>query len=261
MLLQTSLIHSQGLTMLKHLKGTRTINGVKVTVTQEGFVDSLYYCGDDTGPYFAGNDYSRSCCQTGSYIFTFSQPIKEVYLNISALSTSDSYDEEAQIFVNGVHYKLTNAGEDSGCEPMAIISEDGNLRPCNGCTGSGSDRIKIEGPITTLKVSCVINLGQPQGMVFGVYMGKPIENYDNTLVNYTATFGENASGRELLIESSQLEHAIISLKNKNGYTIPIHYRSIELNRIVIDASDLAKGEYLLEINLNDEIEKQKLFIN
>ena len=255
-------LHAQKTDRLRHLSGTRTINGIQVTVTQEGAVDSLTYCGDDTGPYFVGNDYSGLGNITGSYIFTFTQPVKEVFLNIAALSVSDTYSEEVQIYVNGSHYFVTDIGHDSGCEPMPIISAEGNIRPCNSCTGSGADKIKIKGPITTLKVTCKILKGEPQGMVMGVYMGeKAKDEITNTLVNYTATIGENAAGKELLIESNQLENAVITLKNSNGYIIALHYRIIEANRIIIDASDLVKGEYFLEINLNDEIEKQRLLIN
>ncbi len=256
-------IHAQSLQQITHLRGVKDYNGVKVTVTSAGKTDSLQYCGTDTWPYYVGYNSINSGCADGSFTFSFSTPVKEVVLNLSALSHSDgTYNEEARIFVNGRHYMVKTLGKSNSCgEGECVVTPEGNIRPCNNCTGSGSNGIKIKGPINSITIECNIILGEPMGFVASVFMG-PKAKDEITLNSYTASFVESAAGdgRELVIESPELQNAEISIKDASGNPVTIRYRSIEPTKIIIDASEFNAGEYWLEIKLNGVVEKQKLFI-
>lgn len=244
-----------------HLRGTQVINGISVKVSKSGRVDSLHYCGEDTGPYYVGYNYVNSAADDGSYTFTFSKPVDEIMINLAAMSHSSSYGEEARIYINGAHYRFTKVGTNNSCgEDLCIITREGDISPCANCSGSGTNGIKIKGPITTLTIEAHIILGQPMGFVAGVWMAGKGE--EETLKNYKAALSENAAGigKELVIEGN-LQNAEINLKDSNQNPVTIHYRSIEKNKILIDASELEPGEYMLEIKQNNQTEKQKLLVN
>lgn len=253
-------IHSQQLTRIRHLSGTQVINGIGVTVTQSGKVEELQYCGDDTGPYYLGYNYSSPGAGDGSYTFTFTKPVDEIVLNLAAMShTSGSYGEQAKVYVNGVHYVFTSLGTLNNCgEQMAIITREGDISPCAECTGSGTNGVKIKGPITSIKIEGDIIFGEPNGFVVGVWMsGKA----NDAMVSYKADLGESAAGegKELYI-TGPLENAKVVIKDANGNPLSITYRTIEKSKLVINASEWPSGEYILEIEQNKKIERVVLKI-
>ena len=254
--------YAQDMVRIPHLRGTKIFNGIQVKVTSKGKVDSLHYCGADTGPFYIGYNYGNTGAGDGSYTFTFSQPVNEVMINFSALShSSNSYNEEARIYINGQHYKIKQLGTQNSCgEGLCILTPNGDLRPCMECGGSGTSGIRIKGPVSTLTVECKIIMGEPMGFVAGVWFGGKATNQE-TLTSYTATLGDNAAGmgKELVLEGN-LGNAEIRIKDSQGKPITLSYRSIESNRIVLDFTDVPAGEYLLEIEQDGQIEKQKLFI-
>jgi hypothetical protein len=260
LLFYTSL-NAQEPVRIVHIKGSRTINGINVKVTKTGKADSLHYCGEDTGPYYLGYNYTSPSAGDGSYTFSFSKPVDEVIINLAALSHSSSYGEEARIFVNGVHYKVPKIGRNNSCgESLSIISAEGDIRPCLNCSGSGTNGIKIKGPITTLTVEAKILNGEPMGFVIGVWMiGKATET--NGLVSYQAQLAENpaGTGKELIIEGNVL-NATVKLKDSLGAELSIRYLSIQNNRLVMDASEWIPGEYTLEIKRDNTTEQEKITV-
>ena len=65
-----------------HLNGSMTVNGILVTVSSSGNIDSnSVYC-SNTLPYFVGYNYS-SGSGDGEYNFTFSPAVSSITLNFS----------------------------------------------------------------------------------------------------------------------------------------------------------------------------------
>ncbi len=252
---------AQNQNRILHLKGTQIINGISVTVSSKGNVDSLHYCGEDTGPYYLGYNYKNKGAKNGSYTFSFSEPADEVIINLSAMSHSNTYGEEARIFVNGTHYKVTAIGSNNGCgEAPVYLTPSGDIRPCINCSASGTNGIKIQGPINSITIECIILSGEPMGFVAGVWFKGKGSN-ENIMTSYTTKIGENSAGLGMeLVISGDLENAELRLNDINLVPIQISYKLTEKKMIILDISALTPGEYILQIKKNDIIEKQKIFI-
>lgn len=255
-------VHTQNLERINHIRGTKKINGLMVTVQGKGQVDSLQYCGDDTGPFYLGYNYSNPECGKGSYTFTFSKPVNEIVVNLSALSHSSTYDEECRFYINGVHAEVKTIGKNNGCgEGLCNINSEGNILPCRDCTGSGVVGLKFTGPITTFTVECIIISGVPMGFVAGVWFdAKPVKE-EITLVDYSLKMEETSAGNnKLAIIEGDFSNAIITIKDTNGREYPLFYRSVDANKIVLDLGDLRRGEFILEIKSGNKTETQKIII-
>lgn len=247
------------------MHGTKTINGIHVKVHCIGSVDSLDYCDGDASPYFVGYDGITEKSGNGRVIFSFLKPITDLVLNFAGASDINGHYEEVIIYVNGKHHRLTSVGRQNGCkEDLAKINSRGNLVGCKDCSVSGWSGTKIKGPISSLMIVDTIIKGDPNGTVFSLFIGgifvEPIIPIENTLINYTCNIAEGTAGKELIIQSLQLENAEISLKDHLGNHIAMHYQLIESTKVVIDISDLIKGEYLLEIKLEAVVESQRILI-
>jgi hypothetical protein len=265
-LFSVTIVNAQSHKRLFHLKGTRTINGINVKVDCRGSVDSIMTCSDVAGPYFIGALHGDEN-ENGRVSFHFSKPVADVVLNFSGVSDIDGQTEEVIFYVNGKHYRLPAPGVKNGCEELALINEKGNMIGCSGCSISGWNGTKIKGPITTLTIIDSVITGLPNGTIFSISIGEPyiepvmIEPITNTLVNYSYNITEGAAGKELVIESSKLDSATITINDKNGKYIPVHFQVIETNRVILDISDLPKGEYLLMLEMNGVVESQRFMVD
>lgn len=166
---------------VSHLTGTKTINGVKVTVTNSGVVDSnVSYC-DATSPYFIGWNYGLSNSGTGSYTFTFSPAIREATLNFSGISSTGSDTEEVVIIVNGKVYPIKKVGTDNGCDPLGVLTSEGAIGACQDCSVAGWNGTKVKGKISKLTVRDVVVSGSPAGAIFSLFIcadEKPVPRAD-----------------------------------------------------------------------------------
>ncbi len=242
-----------------HLEGSKTINGIGVTVTKTGKVDNLHYCGEDTGPYYVGHNYNNSESADGSYTFTFSKPVDEVMLNLAAMSHSNTYGEQARIFVNGAHYKFTKLGSLNSCgESLAIVTREGDISPCANCSGSGVNGVRIKGPITSITVECNVLSGEPMGFVVGVWMaGKSNDNMVSYKTNLIVS--DAGEGRQLSI-IGPVENVTVIIKDGTGTPISIEYRTKEKSKLIINASEWPSGDYIIEIEQNKKIERTTIKI-
>lgn len=244
---------SQQYTYITHFSGTKTYHGIDVKVSSKGYTDSLYYCGPKTGPYYVGNDYSASCCRTGSYTFSFSTAQETVWLDVSALSQSTSYNEYIKVYINGEHLFLSNNGIVSNCEPQAIIGEDGNLHPCNQCPGSGAERIKIEGPVNTIEVQCVIESGEPQGAVFGIYLGAANET-EPVVTTYTLrTDPQTGTVEALILPFTGLTNDDISITDIYHHSLVYRLTSDGNNHTRLQLAGARTGTYELVVKYNSQV--------
>ncbi len=254
--------YAQNLQRILHLRGNKKINDVVVTVQSKGQVDSLHYCGEDTGPYYLGYNYTNPECGTGTYTFTFSKPVNEVVVNLSALSHSSSYDEECRFYINGVHAEVKMLGGNNSCgEGKCILTNEGNILPCRDCSGSGVNGLRFKGPITTFTVECKIISGVPMGFVAGVWFDPKPAKEESTLTSYSLKLDESSAGiNKLAVIEGELQDAIITIKDINGKEYSLNYRSVEPNKIILDLGDLRRGEFILEIKNGNKTETQKIII-
>lgn len=87
------------------------------------------------------------------------------------------------------------------------------------------------------------------------------DSLDNLLTyGFTTANNENAAGKEWVIESENLKDTELTLYDPDKNKISIHYRLIEVNKIIIDASGLKKGVYTLEMKSGGKTIVQKINI-
>lgn len=168
--------HAQCDGQVTHLTGSLVVTGIDVTVTSSGVVDNnSVYC-PETLPYFIGYEYGMGTSGTGSYTFTFVPPIANAVFNISGLSNDVTNHEEVWVYVNGGHYAIPVAGSPQICDPMALLTADGNIAPCTNCGVSGWGYTIVPGPIATLTIMDTVFIGNPAGSIFSLFIcpnGKP----------------------------------------------------------------------------------------
>lgn len=162
---------------LFHTSGAQQFNCVNIAVERSTqFADtSTSYCPSVTSPYLLGVNLNNLQSGTGNYIFHIEPPVTGVTLNFSGL-TGDGFGnlEIASLYVNGTHYAIPAQGTPNGCDPMAILTADGDIAG-NGDV-SGWLGTTITGSISTLEVRDSLISGSPGGMLFSLFFCEP--DYD-----------------------------------------------------------------------------------
>jgi hypothetical protein len=162
-LLNCSIVRSECTNQVTHLTGTVQVNGVNVTVTSSGLVDTFYtYC-PNTFPYFIGASW-QGITGTGSYSFIFSPPVSALTLNFSGITNNVTCCQEViKLFVNGNHYAIPSTGVFNDCDSMAQLTSEGDITGCSNCNLSGWNGTTISGVISSLTVLDTMVLGASTG--------------------------------------------------------------------------------------------------
>lgn len=256
-------LNAQSPYQVTHITGTQIVNGISITVIHRGkiaILDDLSYCEGQTGPYYFGYSYLDGQSRNGSYSFTFDPPVKEITINITGLSGDNNNMEEVKFFINETHYPIPVIGTKISCEELAVLTPKGNVRPCRGCSISGWKGTKIEGPITNLTVSDSILSGDPAGSLIALYIGDPdLSNTIYSTIN-KIKMREVAAGKGIIIASNFFLNSSLTLKDKSENLVNFNYYQMDEQRICIEAKDIAKGIYVLEIKTGEEVDRQKLII-
>lgn len=143
-----------------HVSGDSLVACVKVNVSSWGVVDRNLNGCPETGPYNIGYNFSTRISANGSYTFTFTPPIDSLTLKISGISYLDWGKELVRLYVNGQHYPVS-FGSKLNCDPLAVLTSDGDLTGCYPCGASAWGDITIKGSISKLTVldSCAWGYG------------------------------------------------------------------------------------------------------
>jgi len=151
---------SQDKVRITHVSGDSLIACIKVNVTSTGVVDRNPNGCSETGPYNIGYNFSTQTSANGSYTFTFAPSIDSLTLNISGISYLDWGKELVRLYVNGQHYSISS-GIKLNCDPLAVLTIDGDLTGCYPCGASAWGNIFIKGSITSLTIldSCAWGYG------------------------------------------------------------------------------------------------------
>jgi len=152
---------------ITHLSGTMTVGCTEVTVTSSGSVTSGGYCA--YSPYLPG------AYATGSYTFSFSPPVSEVWISLGGINNTAAGLEELSFEVNGSFYPITNPGIDDGCRPPATITAQGTIRanPGAGNGGASWQDVLISETMSSLKIEDIWLNGLPNGTVIRVVICCP----------------------------------------------------------------------------------------
>jgi hypothetical protein len=255
-------VYAQPLQRVTHLTGTQKINDINVTVQSKGMVPRLgkpTHCNGDTGPYYLGYNTVDYSCATGSYTFTFTPPVAYVNMNFSGASTSSQYNEEIIIEVNGHLYPIQAVGTPNSCESLAVLTPRGTITGCEGCSASGWNGTRIEGPIYTLTVIDSVLLGEPAGILFGLYMSY-ISLEEDLGSRVCAYKKESASGSALIIEGTDADVKLLSVAGPTGEKDIYHAYSPH-PYISVDITGFTKGaDYTFELLVNDQLISKKITI-
>ena len=166
----THLSHAQCKDQVLHDSGAVMVGVTMVTVESVGPVDLLpTYC-KETTPYHIGYKFKDAQSGTGSYIFTFDPPISMARLNFSGISNVVGSAEEVSIWVNGLHFKVTEAGKENGCDEPGIITKRGNVGVKENTPVGGWLGTVVTGPISTLELKDTVLNGQPAGALFSLFI-------------------------------------------------------------------------------------------
>lgn len=229
---------AQCVNQVTHTSDTAIVANSSVSVTSTGCVSvNSVYCAS-TVPYFIG--YNGSSC-TGSYTFNFSPAVSGVTLNFSGLSNDPTNNEIVVLMVNNAHYAIPSPGTANACDPLAVLTPNGDVGACNNCGVSGWNGTTIPGPITTLTVIDSVLMGAPAGSIFSLFICPPDPNTVGDL-NGGISFG-------LYPNPAADQINLMGIQAATPYMITDVTGNVVLNGIAndkpIDVSSLAPGVYFV----------------
>lgn len=172
-----------------HVSGDSLVACFKISVSSSGVVDRNMNGCPETGPYNIGYNFTTRISGNGSYTYNFTPPVDSLTLNISGISYLDWGKELVRLYVNGQHYSNL-FGTKLSCDPLAVLTSDGDITGCYPCGASGLGNITIRGSISTLTIldSCSWGYGNGVKVSLDIY-GNPtqLNNFslglDSTLCN------------------------------------------------------------------------------
>lgn len=236
-----------------HLTGSVVMNRITVTATSKGVTDSLNYCPTSTFPYLIGATQGNPINANGSFSFTFSPAVDTVSLNFSGISyRQNAHEEQIVLTVNGTHYRIPSVGVSNGCNPLAVLTDSGDIRGCSNCTTSGWSGTVIPGPINSITILDSVVLGQPGGSLFslffcGKYVSPIVPNVEIKADVYPNPFHDN-----LNVVLSDYKTAEIFIYDVIGRKI---FASSFTKSLIINTNSIAAGVYLYKIILEKKILK------
>lgn len=244
-------LRAQCANQVMHTQGTENVNGIEVSVSSFGSVDtSTTYCPEVTQPYFIGINFTTGSVADGSYTFEFNPPINGLTLNFSGLSNMPPNSELITLSVNGAHYPLTEAGTDNGCDELAILSDEGNVEACEGCSVSGWRGTEISETISTLTVKDSIINGIPAGALFSLFICEAQTTNTDESQTLDLEVYPNPAQNILNITGKELIGSKLTVIDMHGQQLSIDPH-IDSDQISLNISHLPAGVYFLSVNKKD----------
>ena len=249
-------VSSQCVNQITRITGNTTINGVNVTVTSTGSVDSILYCNNE--PYEIGYTYGIGAAN-GSYTFSFSPAVSGVTLNFAGLTNSPPDIETVSLYVNGSHYAIPSIGSPTGCEQLAALTLNGDITGCAGCNLSGWNGTSILGPIASLKVSDIVSPNNGTGgTIFSLFICDPTNSIFDFTSKYQLNMYPNPADDKLTIEGKIILNSEIEITDILGRKVNTDI-IIQFNYAIINCSELTKGIYFIKIK-NDSVSYTEKFV-
>ncbi|MBE7174192.1 MAG: gliding motility-associated C-terminal domain-containing protein [Williamsia sp.] len=163
---------------ITHMRGDSLVECINVNVSAKGVVDTNSAGCLSTGPYHVGYNFITPESGDGSYTFTFTPAIHSLTLNFSGVSFISYIGKElVRLYVNGQHYKLSGTSQPSTCNPLAVLTEDGDLTGCDDCGAADWRGVVITGIISTLTIQDSSVWGYGNGTLFSLDIcGNPLQS-------------------------------------------------------------------------------------
>jgi hypothetical protein len=226
--------------------GIYVVNGITVAINSYGDRDSNNYLCPSARPYLIGFTQGNPNSGSGGYFFSFTPSISSAMLNFSAISNLNSNTEVVRIFVNNVHYPVSALGSTNGCDPMALITPQGDLGACNGCQVVGTNGIVVNGPISLLTVEDSVISGAPGGASFSLFICDSVTAGIADVKKKMFSVFPNPVSHLLHINSgANLLASTYSLYDFTGKSV-LSGKIISENTL-LELGDLPEGVYLLII--------------
>lgn len=236
-----------------HLIGTQLVGVTSIAVSVTGTTDSdSGYC-TETFPYFIGYNYTTNTSATGSYTFQFNPPIDSATFNVSGISQDVSNAEEVWLYVNGAHYTIPVPGLPQACDPMAVLTPNGDIAACSNCSVSGWGGTTIPGPITTLTVLDTVLMGMPAGSIFSLFIcaDHGTGAQDATTMQHASPY-PNPARDVLFIDLRDVLNTHVRLFDASGRRVAIT-TSVVANRMSIFTAGLPSGIYALQVQQDAQL--------
>ena len=234
-----------------HLIGTRTINGISVTVNSSGFVDSFpNYC--RAFPYVIGRN-SSSINGDGSYTFKFTPAVNGVSLNFTSTDHTAKHKEENVIYINDYHYRIPSVGSQTDCGPLAVLNTKGNINGCFDCVGSGWYGPIIPGPIHKITVLDSVIYGTPNGTNFAIFICESASiSIDKTNKALYTFFPNPFIDQSIMNFPNTLKNPVFKLYNHQGNLVSTII-DITGGQIKIEKGNLSSGLYFYALQNNQTV--------
>jgi len=245
---------------VSHLNGTMNVNGINVTVTHTGDVDTVSTCNNMLGPYWIGVHYSPLpfSCNGGRYNFSFVPSVSEVFLNFGSINSEVGNSEIVRVYLNGSHYPIPSPGDTLSCQQLAILTVDGDIASPNW-DGAAWKNTKITGAISTLSIQDSILAGCGNGAIFSLSLcnwavgTNDIEKEENKLRVYP----NPTNGDINIFASEMLTNGSLKVINITGEPV-LKREGLNGMSFSFDLSGKADGVYIIEIKTNKGIKRMKL---
>lgn len=256
--LRISLVFGQCTSQVLHFNGSIPVDGVNVTVSSSGNVDSnSIYC-INTFPYFVGYNYSTGS-GNGIYNFNFSPAVNAITLNFSGISNMGTDAEIVVLKVNGQHYAIPTVGDSNTCDPLAVLTANGDIGGCTYCTVSGWNGTTIAGPITSLSILDSAIAGIGNGAIFSLFICNSASGIVDYKMKDQLNIYPNPANNQFIIEDPNLANSEISLTNVLGQKINIA-PMIQSNKAIINVSELPKGFYTISLLDGENVHTKKIVL-
>jgi hypothetical protein len=236
-----------------HSSGSATINGILVTVTSSGSVDTnSAYC-VNTFPYMVGyNAFSGSL--DGAYHFTFTPAVDSITMNFSGLSNVPPNQEIIVLTVNGQHYSIPAVGNVNVCDPFAELTASGDITGCLGCSVSGWNGTTITGPISSLSVLDSAISGFGNGALFSLFLcsGKITNLEQNEMPTSSQFFPNPVINETTLISNRTLNNATLKVCNAIGQEVK-QLTNLWGQKVTLQRDQLPGGLYFFQLTEDSEV--------
>ncbi len=244
---------------VSHINGTTNVNGINVTVTHTGDVDTVNTCNNILGPYWIGvHNTPPFSCKGGSYNFSFAPSVSEVFLNFGSINSEVGNSEIVRVYVNGSHYQIPSVGDTLSCQQLAILTVDGDIASPNWDIAAWKNT-KITGTISTLSIQDSILAGCGNGAIFSLslcnWAGGAIDIVKEG--NKVRVYPNPTNGDINILVSEILRNGYLRVVNITGETV-LEREGLNGKSFSFDFSEKADGVYFIEIKTETGIKRVKL---
>ncbi len=236
-------------TAVTHTQGIEYLSGTRVQVTHSGYaVAHTEFCGDSY-PYGIGVAQTGN---NGSFTFSFTPALSLLSLNFIGLSNINAHIEETWLYKNGQHYAIPQVGLQN-CGQFANLTPTGDIIACQQCSNAGWDNVILNGPISSLTVLDTVLSGNPNGILFSLYIcSNPVSIKENSQTNKAYQFIPNPFSQTCVLKTPPISNLHLLLYNESGKLFKEIFPE-PLSDITFSKEELPNGIYYYILRNNSDV--------